>query len=99
MEKTRTSARPARKSAGPRPADTCRLTLHIRGTPFAVKPIPSPDGRAYRIRNTENRKLYDVAETEHGPSCDCGDFVFRHHGIDAVGCKHVRALRAFGMLG
>ena len=86
------------KPAKPRPVDACRLTIHIRDVAYSVKPVTSEDGRAWRLRNAENGKVYDVAETEHGPTCDCGDFEYRHNGIDAVGCKHVRALRAVRLI-
>lgn len=80
-----------------RPPDVCRLTLHIRGVAYSVRPVASEDGRAWRLRNRDNGHVYDVADTLYGPTCDCGDQVFRHEGRDAIGCKHIRSLRAVGL--
>jgi hypothetical protein len=86
----------------PAPAGTCRLTLTIRGADYSVRGlVPDPlagVGRAYRLRKLADGSLYDVAETEHGPVCDCPDFAFRRDGLDPQGCKHVRALVALGLL-
>ena len=91
-----------RKPAKPRPSDTCRLTVHIRGVAYSAFPIEAPahgpGRRDWRLCNVANGKVYDVAETPHGPTCDCGDFTFRREGIDPAGCKHVRALTAFGLI-
>jgi hypothetical protein len=73
--KTSTKAPVTRRA---KPADTCRLTVHIRGVAYAVRPLANPDGRAYRLRNTTSGKVYDVAEGAHGPTCDCEDAVYRH---------------------
>ncbi len=77
---------------------TCRLTLHINGTPYGVRPVDSPDGRAFRLRKPDGT-AYDVAETAYGPTCDCPDFTFNRDGIDPDGCKHIRALAALTLIG
>lgn len=86
----------------PEAPNVCRLTLHIDGTPYAVRPMPAEcfgaTGRAWRLRKADGA-AYDVAETPDGATCDCGDQTFRHESIDAIGCKHIRALRALGILG
>ena len=79
------------------PPDTCRLTLSIRGTDYALRPVPSEDGRAWRLRKPDGT-TYDVAETRWGPVCDCPDATWRREGLDPAGCKHVRALRALGLI-
>src|SRR5829696_3643829 len=95
---TATTSKPrAARKAKPKPADTCRLSVTIRGTTYGAHPIPSEDGRAWRLRKADGT-TYDVAETPHGPTCDCGDQTYRHEGIDGTGCKHIRALRALGLL-
>jgi hypothetical protein len=33
------------------------------------------------------------------PVCTCADWTFRREQIDHLGCKHIRSLRAFGLLG
>jgi len=77
----------------------CRLTLTINGLHYAVRPIASEAddvGRAFRLSRKSD--VYDVAQTVHGPTCDCPDFIFRRDGLDPLGCLHIRAMRAVGML-
>jgi hypothetical protein len=87
--------------ARPKPADVCRLTVHIRGVAYSARPIPAecfgPARRAWRLRKADGT-AYDVAEMPRGATCDCGDQAFRHEGLDALGCKHIRALRALGLI-
>ena len=52
--------------------------------------------RAFRL--TRKGDIYDVAQTVHGPVCDCPDFIFRRDGLDPRGCLHIRAMRAVGIL-
>lgn len=92
---------PARQDKG-KPADTCRLVLTIRGTEYLVRGIPAAafgaTTRAFQLRKAGTATVHHVAETIHGPICDCPDFIFRHDGIDPKGCKHIRALRALGLI-
>ena len=77
-----------------------RLTLHINGTPYGVKRIPTdPDAalEAFRLRKSDGI-TYFVARTEHGPTCDCPDWTFRRDGLDPRGCKHILALTAVGLM-
>jgi hypothetical protein len=77
----------------------CRLTLTINGLHYAVRPIASQAddvSRAFRL--SRKCDVYDVAQTVHGPTCDCPDFIFRRDGLDPRGCLHIRAMRAVGML-
>ena len=76
-----TTTSTARKPARPRSADTCRLTLAIRGEPYSVRPLASEDGRAFRLRKSDGT-IHDVAETPHGPTCDCPDFIFHREWVD-----------------
>lgn len=78
--------------------DTCRLELSIRGARYALRPLPNPEGRAWRLRKGDGT-AYHVGETMHGPTCDCGDFVWRRDGLDFRMCKHIRALRVLGLIG
>ena len=89
-----------RKAAKPKPVDTCRLTLTIRGTAYSARPIRPelPEViRAWQLRKPDGES-YTVADTIDGATCDCAEFTFRHEGIDATGCKHFRALRALGLI-
>ncbi len=85
----------------PQPAArTCNLTLTIDRTAYSVQPIACDSylaARAYRLSKADGA-VYDVAQTRYGPSCDCPDFIFRRDGLDPAGCKHVKALVAFGMI-
>jgi hypothetical protein len=93
-----------RKPAKPRPADVCRLTITIRGVAYTARPLrPETSNviRAWRLRKPDGRApggSYTVADTSDGPTCDCADQTFRHEGIDATGCKQIRALRALGLI-
>jgi hypothetical protein len=94
------SRKATRTPAKPRPADVCRLTVTIRGESYTVRPIrpgTSDVVRAWRLRKADGT-TYDVAETIHGASCECGDQTFRHEGQDQLGCKHIRSLRALGLI-
>jgi predicted nucleic acid-binding Zn finger protein len=42
--------------------------------------------------------IYDILLTPHGPACSCPDWEFRRNGRDEGGCKHVKSLRAVGLL-
>src|SRR5437588_5518275 len=83
-----------------RPADTCRLTLTIRGVLYGVRPLEIEDddiARAFTLRKADGT-THTVADGAYGATCDCGDFIWRHEGKDASGCKHIRAARAVGLL-
>jgi hypothetical protein len=90
---------PTRKTARPTHG-TCRLTLTINGTAYAVRPIATDSFaaiKAFRLRKSDGT-AYDVAQTVHGFECDCPDWTFHRDGIDPDGCKHVKALVACGLL-
>lgn len=77
------------------------LALSINHQVYTVEPIRSDDPdavRAWRLTKKQDGDVYDVAQTTHGPACDCGDFEFRHQGQNTLGCKHLQALRLMGML-
>jgi hypothetical protein len=80
--------------------DVCKSTVHIRGVCYSARPV-RPEAsdiiRAWRLRRADGT-AYVVAETIDGATCECGDFVFRHDGRDHEGCKHVRGLRALGLI-
>ncbi|HEV3166600.1 MAG TPA: hypothetical protein VGZ22_21425 [Isosphaeraceae bacterium] len=70
------------------------LFLAIDETLYAIDRMgahPGSDSRVFRLKKADGR-FYDVAETPHGPECDCPDFLFRRKGIDPAGCKHIQAL-------
>ena len=73
------------------------MTVHIRGVAYGARPTPCETGRAWRLRNRGNGRTYDVAESDHGPECDCGDAIYRRDGTGAS-CKHIRALSALGLI-
>jgi hypothetical protein len=80
--------------------DTCRLTVTIRGEEYHATPLePEADDvvKAWRLRKASG-DAYVVADTADGATCECRDYVYRHEGRDQVGCKHIRSLRALGLL-
>lgn len=86
-----------------RPANRRRAThliLTIDEAVYAVHPSvcdPSAADRVIRLLKA-NGSSYNVAQTEHGPRCDCPDFVFRRDGLDPMGCKHIQALVQHGLI-
>lgn len=94
---------PAVREGRPRRAGRERafaLHLQIDETLYAVRPLachPLVASRAFRLAKPDGTR-YDVAATPFGPECDCPDFLFRRAGIDPSGCKHVRAMVAFGLI-
>lgn len=94
--------KPARKPRTIKPAHgTARLTLHINGTAYAVRPLAVEPAagvdRLIRVRKADGT-AYHVSRHGHGAECDCPDFVFSRDGIDPAGCKHVKALAAVGLI-
>ena len=88
--------RPTPKS----PPMTYRLDLTIGRTTYAIVPIAEaspPDSRAFRLIKGDGT-IYDVAQTGHGPHCDCPDYIFRREGLDPSGCKHIKALVGSGLI-
>jgi hypothetical protein len=67
-----------------------------RGLHRPVRPETFNVVRVWRLRKADGT-TYTVADTIDGATCDCGDFVFRHDG-HGTHCKHVRALRALGLI-
>ena len=53
--------------------------------------------KAYRLSKPDGT-AYDVARTNHGLTCDCPDFIFHRDGLDPDGCKHIKAMVAYGLL-
>ena len=77
---------------------TCRLTLTIGGTDYALRPIPGqPRGmHVYCLRplNGERAgKIYSVAIVNREAGCTCPDAE-----VNGAVCKHVMALRAIGFV-
>jgi hypothetical protein len=82
------------------PHGVCRLTLDINGTAYAVIPNRGASelaSKAFRLRKADGT-IYDVAATAHGVTCDCPDYLFNRQDKDVNGCKHVKAMKACGLL-
>jgi hypothetical protein len=95
VTKRRPGARHAANVAAP-----IGMVLRIQNTTYGVDRLPcDPEAaqRLYRLRKPDGTG-YHVAQTGYGPECDCPDFLFRRAGLDPSGCKHVRALVAYGLL-
>jgi hypothetical protein len=82
------------------PHGVCRLTIEINGTAYAVIPNRGAGAlysRAFRLKKGDGT-IYDVAATAHGVTCDCPDYLFNRQDKDVNGCKHVKAMKACGLL-
>jgi hypothetical protein len=87
--------KPARPAHG-----LARLMLVVNGTSYVIRTIPCDPAaalKAFRLRKVDGT-VYHIALNEHGPVCDCPDFVFHRDGIDPDGCKHIKAMTAVGLL-
>jgi len=71
--------------------------VEVKGLPYAIEPLHSPDGPAYRLTSPRGT-VYDIEDTCHGATCDCPDWTLRRAGLDAGGCKHIRALVREGLI-
>ena len=79
---------------------TCRLTLSLNGTAYNVRPLPVDQDaatKAFWLRKADGT-TYDVARTVHGSECSCPDWIFNRDGKDVSGCKHIKAMKACGLL-
>ena len=97
----------------PRPEThgSCSLTLEIKTrrtkTTYRVlwidadKRLAHPVWRLCKIAAEDGAPfepdVYDVAVTEHGPTCTCADFTFIREKRGQE-CKHVKSLRSCGLL-
>src|SRR5262249_3973215 len=93
-------ARIRRKVSVPHGTCTCRLTLSLNGTAYNVRPLPVDQDaatKAFWLRKADGT-TYDVARTVHGSECSCPDWIFNRDGKDVSGCKHIKAMKACGLL-
>ncbi|WP_422923964.1 hypothetical protein [Singulisphaera sp. PoT] len=102
MTSSMTLGRPVEKTVRRRPAALARfgMVLAINGGRYRVRPIPcdrTAASRCFELRK-EDETTYHVSQHVHGPECDCPDFIFHRAGIDPAGCKHIKALAAYGMV-
>lgn len=89
--------RPRSREIGPAQA-LCRLSSRIHGTDDEVEPnrwVRYLVEWAYRLRECDGT-TDEVARTEFGLTCDGSDFLFQRNRIDPDGCKHIRAMVAYG---
>ena len=91
---TLTQSRKGRKTA-----HTFRITFTIGEDRYFVFPLrgihPEVASKAYRFhKQTGEQEVYDVRLGEHGPECDCKGFTRWQ-----TPCKHIRSLKAAGMIG
>jgi hypothetical protein len=96
---TATSTKKTSKSDPKAPTGLCGLTLRINSEPYKVRPLPAEFGglKAFRLTKTDGT-FHDVSRGAYGMECTSGDFVWRRDGIDPEGCKHIRSVRACGLL-
>lgn len=69
------------------------VVLRINKKKYAMSLIDhSPESVVARfvpIKGEASNVTYDKVEW----TCDCGDYWFRRHAIDPMGCKHIQALK------
>ena len=85
------------KSRRPQQASRFTITFGIGEDRYFVLPLavhPEVASKAFRFKKqTGGKEVYDVRLAAHGPECDCRGFLRWGH------CKHVKTLKAAGMLG
>jgi hypothetical protein len=85
---------------GPKPKDAggtqreFTLVLLIDDTAYVLGVIPDA---GYSLKKGDGT-AYQVTKGEWGPCCDCPDWCYKREGLDPNGCKHVRALKHYGMI-
>jgi hypothetical protein len=92
--------RPKGHPAPTPPPDTTGLSLLVRETWYRVIRLKVQDSdvtKAFRLRKPDGT-TYDVHVDQHGAHCTCASHEFKHEGIDGLGCKHIRSMRAWGLL-
>jgi hypothetical protein len=82
---------------------TVSLCLSINHQAYMVTPIEgiqAPEVLAgWRLeKKGPDGQVYDVVATTNGHECDCADFETRRRGLDAGGCKHIKAVVRMGLL-
>ena len=91
----------ARAGSKAKPASRCSLTLRIGETAYNVRPVATVETvevKAFHLTR-EGSPPYRVSQTDRGFRCSCPDAQYRHGDPDDAGCKHVRAMRAVGLVG
>ncbi|AGA26047.1 hypothetical protein Sinac_1669 [Singulisphaera acidiphila DSM 18658] len=99
-DKTDSNTPDLQKSPQGRPQHTVRMTLTINTTTYEVEPVPCDPGTAlqcFALRKS-NQVVYHVSRHDHGAECTCADFEFNRNHRDPLGCKHIRAMVAIGVL-
>lgn len=75
------------------------LVLVIEHTIYKLEPVlPLKLHRVWRLSKTDG-ETYVVGVDKYGPTCDCGDYVFRHQNTPGPYCKHIKALQYLSLLG
>jgi hypothetical protein len=94
---TATTSKP-RKTAKPKSADTCRLSVTIRGVAYTARSAPRPSTlSAFGGCGRRTGPPTPSPTRSTGRRAIAATFVFRHDG-HGTHCKHVRALRALGLI-
>ncbi len=57
---------------------------------------------AWRLTKLENGRPtgenFDIILRPHGAECSCPDWLYRRQYYDRAGCKHLKGMRAVGLL-
>lgn len=76
------------------------LVVLINQTGYRLNPMKteaSAAQRSFELLKSDGT-AYHVSQFGYGCECTCPDFIYRRDGIDPMGCKHIKALRACQML-
>jgi predicted RNA methylase len=80
-----------------------RLTVAIDGTAYRLEVVPVPDHSEaychYALTKPDGTRYGVSLPIGDYPTCCCEDYHYRREHLDPTGCKHIRSLRALGLLG
>jgi predicted nucleic acid-binding Zn finger protein len=84
------------------PKGVCNLTLKINDSLYRVRGSKAQafgaTSRAFVLAKVGGIESYEVAETALGAVCDCPAFKYGRIDNPTYSCKHLRSLRALGII-
>ncbi|SIN69270.1 SWIM zinc finger [Singulisphaera sp. GP187] len=87
-------------AATERPKHAVRMILIINATAYEIVPIKVEAEvvrQCFELRKPDG-EVWHVSQHDHGTQCTCADFEFNRNYLDPLGCKHIRALTAMGVV-
>ncbi len=78
------------------------LAIFVNGQPYSLIVMPLSDSAEclvqFRITKLGGQSYTVTVDLDGIAHCCCGDWIFRRHQVDRLGCKHVRACRNANLL-